>query len=88
MSTGPSGGRLSDIKSILNHAAYNDAEANNGRRSPYDAPSPASTTGFPTSVPTGQNDARLDRREQLKRERERMRQALEANERELEELGD
>lgn len=83
------GGRLSDIKSLLNPSGYADAESG-GRRSPYHAPSPGSSSNYPPILQNAPNEpeqAKLERREMLRRERERMHEALKANERELEELG-
>jgi GATA-binding protein len=92
--------RLSSIKSILNppqHPA--DEEFDQGyrsaQRSPYpSAPSPSSYANSPVSLnsgPAGASDgdrAKLERRDELRREAERMREALKAKERELEALND
>lgn len=88
-SSGVTGGRLNNIESILNPPGHSDAGAVRRREAVNDTTSQA-TIGAANTVATstGQDVAKLDRREQLKRERELMRQALEANERELEELGD
>ncbi|TVY88063.1 GATA factor [Lachnellula willkommii] len=84
--------RLSSIKSILNpgSAEYPDPESRMSVQYPR-VSSPAMSSGFatsPASSAQSENDrAKVERREMLQREAERMREALKAKERELAELG-
>lgn len=94
--------RLSSIKSILNPGfSDNEQSERNDRRSPTRYPavgSPSMSSGYATSpansAPSSGRDAqseseraKLERREMLQREAEKMREALKAKERELAELG-
>ena len=83
--------RLSSIKSILNHTAYDDegdVESNTRRR--YSPGVANSGTGYGGAgaevVREAEEREKLERREMLQREAERMREALKAKERELAEL--
>jgi hypothetical protein len=85
-------GRLSDIKSILNPTGHSETEPSSGRQSPYHAQGSALTVNYPARPdvrdgPRDTDQAKVDRRELLQREAERMRRELQAKERELEELG-
>ncbi|KAG9238459.1 hypothetical protein BJ875DRAFT_480280 [Amylocarpus encephaloides] len=94
--------RLSSIKSILNPGMsdYPDPGGSGGsdrlspsryppHHSPSYAGSPANSgTGSTRDGPTDGERAKVERREMLQREAERMREALKAKERELEEMGE
>jgi GATA-binding protein len=80
--------RLSSIKSILN-PGFSDPSAGSPISSRY-TPSPANSTagGAGRDAQSESERAKLERREMLQREAERMREALKAKERELAELAE
>jgi GATA-binding protein len=79
--------RLSSIKSILN-PGFQDSDSGNERASPryLSHPSPGISGGMSSAMSDSER-SKVERRELLQREAEKMREALKAKERELEELG-